>query len=119
LAAIDGATRAAVEAHLVGCGRCVGAYLTLKRAVDAGEEALAPSELLRARVRAAAASQLAPKRRAWIVAATATAAAIVTALFVARPAPLRPRAPSPRPPQMHAPTTVDTARSIPENMSYL
>jgi len=39
LAALDGATRAAVEAHLTGCVRCVSSFLALKRAIDAGEGA--------------------------------------------------------------------------------
>jgi anti-sigma factor RsiW len=43
LAALDGATRAAVEAHLTGCARCVSSFLALKRAMDASEDALAPS----------------------------------------------------------------------------
>jgi hypothetical protein len=52
LSAIDGATRAGLEAHLVGCSRCVGQYLALKRAVDAAEESgERPSEVLRARLR--------------------------------------------------------------------
>ncbi|HEX4456831.1 MAG TPA: zf-HC2 domain-containing protein, partial [Polyangia bacterium] len=92
LSALDGPTRAAVEAHLCGCGRCVGAYLMLKRAVDAGEDAPAPSETLRARVMRAAASELAPAvatrapRRRWMAwSATAAAAALlVAAPFVYR-----------------------------------
>jgi hypothetical protein len=59
LAALDGATRAGVEAHLTGCARCVSSFLALKRAVDAGEDAPAPSEMARARVRAEAERQLA------------------------------------------------------------
>jgi anti-sigma factor RsiW len=91
LAALDGPTRAAVEAHLCGCGHCVGAYLMLKRAIDAGEDAPAPSELLRARVRREAEAVLAPARvarpaRRWMAwSATATAVALlIAAPFVYR-----------------------------------
>ncbi len=62
LAALDGAMRAAVEAHLTGCARCVSSYLMLKRAMDAAEEAPAPSEIARARIRAEAEKQLAALR---------------------------------------------------------
>jgi anti-sigma factor RsiW len=58
LAALDGATRAAVETHLTGCARCVSAFLALKRAIDAAEDAMAPSEMLRARIRREAQEQL-------------------------------------------------------------
>jgi hypothetical protein len=63
LAALDGATRAGVEAHLAGCARCVSAYLALKRAADAGEEGAAPSELTRARIAAEARRLLAESSR--------------------------------------------------------
>lgn len=119
LAAIDGATRAAVETHLVGCRRCVGAFLALKRAIDAGEEASAPSEMVRARIRQAAAAATTAKpqrRRVWIVAATATvaAAAAIVGLLVTRPSPEAASVPLPI-----MDRTVDTARAVPVNLSYL
>ena len=57
LAALDGATRAAVEAHLTGCSRCVSSFLALKRAIDAGEGAIGPSEMMRMRIRKEAEKQ--------------------------------------------------------------
>jgi hypothetical protein len=74
LAALDGATRAAVEAHLCACGRCIGAYLMLKRAVDGGEDSPAPGEATRARVFAAAREALAGAATAGAANANASAA---------------------------------------------
>jgi hypothetical protein len=132
LAALDGATRAAVEAHLCACARCVGAYLMVKRAVDAGEDAPAPSELTRARVHEAARAQLgataaAPSARAPLgrrVALWATAAAMLVAAplvyrAVRPPADTRPPSPSvPSTPQRAA-DAVDTARTTPESLQFL
>ena len=61
LAALDGATRAAVEAHLTGCVRCVSSFLALKRAIDAGEGAMGPSEIMRQRIRREAEKALKPE----------------------------------------------------------
>ena len=138
LAVLDGATRAAVEAHLCGCAHCVGAYLMLKRAVDAGEDAPAPSELARARVLAAARQQLQapaaarPRRRIWSWAAVAAAlllapvayragmyqGATQSATTVATPAlpPLDVRPVSTRPAGSGA---IDTARTTAENLQFL
>jgi anti-sigma factor RsiW len=125
LAAIDGGTRAAVEAHLLGCARCVGAYLMLKRAVDAGEEASAPSQMVRARIRAAATEIAGPRSKRtwmWAAAATATAASVAAAivLLVQRPAPTPTATVTPRI-ERQAPVenVVDTARAMPVNLSYL
>jgi anti-sigma factor RsiW len=141
LSALDGPTRAGVEAHLCGCGRCVGAYLMLKRAIDAGEDAPAPSELLRARVMRSAANELAPAttgrapQRRWI-AWSATAAAAL--LLIAAPfvyhagvqkgassvelaAPMTPTLQvvpvSTR--RLESPGSIDTARTTPENLHFL
>jgi hypothetical protein len=138
LSALDGATRAAVEAHLCGCARCVGAYLMLKRAVDAGEDAPAPSELTRRRVREAACVELArradePKRVAPARMARPRMAlwAAAAALLVAAPLLYRPwrTAPSTSPaksaPAGAAATVpqsagaVDTARATPESLTFL
>lgn len=143
LSALDGPTRAAVEAHLCGCGRCVGAYLMLKRAVDAGEDAPAPPDLLRARVMRAAASALAPAdarppQRRWMAwSATAAAAALlVAAPFVYRagvqkgasgvelatpmtpPLQVVPVSVGTRP-RAESPESIDTARTVPENLHFL
>lgn len=130
LAALDGATRAAVETHLTGCARCVSSFLALKRAMDAGEDAATPSQMARMRIRKEAERQLAPKkavRARWAIAATAAAAMIAAPLvYVATRAP----AASVTTPAATAPVdttnvssdgkdTVDTARTTPENLAFL
>jgi anti-sigma factor RsiW len=62
--------RAALEAHLVDCRACLAHFFELKRAVELGEAAPRPSRDARARLRAAVADELRPKRpapvpRAW------------------------------------------------------
>ena len=143
LAVLDGATRAAVETHLTGCARCVSAFLALKRAIDAGEDATAPSEMARARVRAEAVKELAalgaqaaaeptqatrrPSRARWVVVATAAAAAMI-APFVYQAmrgtrAPAIDDAASETPAPGVVPVkldeTIDTARTTPENLAFL
>ena len=143
LAALDGATRAAVETHLTGCSRCVSAYLALKRAIDAGENAVGPSEMMRARIRKAAQRQLTAdsqqataaeqkqreeKRTAraalWVMAATA-AAVLVAAPFAWRLSRSH-RTPATDAvqgavvePQAPVEKTVDTARAIPDSLAFL
>lgn len=134
LAALDGATRAAVEAHLTGCARCVSSYLALKRAMDASEEAPAPSELTRSRIRKEAAFQLGataprPRRAKWAIVATAAAAMIAAPLVYV--ATRGPSAATPRPAAAEPDTavpgvvpastnqTIDTARTTPENLAFL
>jgi len=145
LAALDGAKRAAVETHLTGCARCVSSFLALKRAIDAGEDASAPSQMVRARVRAEAVKQLAidagraaaaatkataavPERRApWMAVAFAAAAAILApvmyqALSVHKAPALRGAAVETGAPNVvpvKADETVDTARVTPANLAYL
>ena len=137
LAALDGATRAAVEAHLAGCARCVSSYLALKRAIDAGEDATAPSEMVRARVRAAAMKELgvAPKKRQkerapWLAVAVASAAAVLSPILyqallgggrVASHGSSSAGIETPMPnvmPVKHD-ETIDTARTTPENLAFL
>jgi anti-sigma factor RsiW len=130
LAALEGATRAAVETHLTGCARCVSSFLALKRAMDAGEDASTPSQMARARIRKEAERQLAPPRKLvrarWALAATAAAAMIAAPLvYVATRAPSA----SVATPAATAPAdtnsgdsskgTVDTARTTPENLAFL
>lgn len=144
LAALDGATRAAVETHLTGCARCVSAFLALKRAIDAAEDATAPSETARARIRREAERQLSAisrqpsaaerkqpepaKRRAPWGIAIAAAAAIVApfawqALHLSRRAPAvhdaasETAAPGVVPVKLDE--TIDTARTTPENLAFL
>jgi anti-sigma factor RsiW len=131
LAALDGATRAAIEAHLTGCSRCVSSFLALKRAIDAGEGAIGPSEMMRMRIRKEAEKQLSalssqpsaperkPIRARWAIAAAAAAMLIAPLIYRAT------RAPSPTvtTPAEVAPVksneTVDTARVTPENLAFL
>jgi hypothetical protein len=139
LAALDGATRAAVEAHLTGCARCVSSFLALKRAIDAAEDASGPSEMVRARIRREAERELSavssrpsaaerkPTRARWAVVATAAAAMIAAPLVY-----LATRTPATTttsggatdtmvPGVVPASTnkTVDTARTTPENLAFL
>ena len=141
LAALDGATRAALEAHLPGCARCVSSFLALKRAMDAAEDATAPSQVTRARIRAEASRQLAAlatpaptttavteplrarRRAGWIVAATAVMTLGAPLAYRSlRPAPPPAvSAPQPQLPEVvpAAKGTVDTARTTPENLAFL
>lgn len=134
LAALDGATRAAIEAHLTGCARCVSSYLALKRAMDASEEAPAPSELTRSRIHKEAAYQLAApaarsRRATWAIAAAAAAAMIAAPLvYMATRTPAAATSTTTQGPEggavpnlVPASTnqTVDTARSTPENLAFL
>jgi hypothetical protein len=144
LAALDGATRAAVETHLVGCGRCVGQLLALKRAVDAGDDVSeGPSVPAQQRLMSAAAerarelarvaqppAESARDRRHAQLLYFAVAALLFLAVapFAWRAAhvPARgssPKAePSPPPPsfQPSLPTEqVDTARITPDNLRFL
>ena len=59
--------RGEVEAHLVACPRCLGRFLALKRAVETGEGAPAPSAPLKAAIRGAVAEALGrgPPRWRW------------------------------------------------------
>lgn len=83
---LDDATRREVEAHLVACPACVQAFVELKRDIESGEVAPAPSEASRLRLRRAVAQELglAPRRRwSWWerpLAFTFAGAALVIAL---------------------------------------
>lgn len=60
-------TRDAVEAHLLECSQCLRDYLALKRAIETGEGAPAPSEAARVKIRRSVALALGVEReeRAW------------------------------------------------------
>ncbi len=65
---LDAETRAKVEEHLVGCAACVRALVELKRALEDGDDAPAPSPTARRRLRASVARELglgAKPRRFW------------------------------------------------------
>jgi anti-sigma factor RsiW len=141
LAALDGATRAAVETHLTGCPRCVSTFLALKRAIDAGEDAGAPSEMARARVRAEAEKQLSAvssqlsaserkktqRRRApWLIGVAAAAAMIAPFAWQALRTTRAPvvhdaatEVPAPGVVPVKLDETIDTARTTPENLTFL
>jgi len=134
LAALDGATRAAVEAHLAGCARCVSSFLAVKRAVDASEDTSAPSQMARARIRREAEKQLAPapakaearpRRARWAIAVAAAAMLIAPLVYFAKRSPTVPSVSAPEtttvPGVIPASTnkTVDTARTTPENLAFL
>jgi anti-sigma factor RsiW len=139
LAVLDGATRAAVETHLTGCARCVSSFLALKRAVDASEDATAPSEMTRARVRAEAVKAMAaaaprsspkPRRAPWMAVAAAAAAAVIapfvySALRTPKHEAVRGATVEttgtglPEVVPVKADETIDTARTTPENLAFL
>ncbi len=77
-------TRRRLEAHLPGCPACVTELLSLKRGIETADQAERPSDLARARLRAAVASAIgaAPRRRwerpfAFAFAASAVLAAML------------------------------------------
>jgi anti-sigma factor RsiW len=51
-------TRRLLEAHLPGCPACVTELLSLKRAIEVAEDAPRPSDVARARLRAAVAAEI-------------------------------------------------------------
>lgn len=81
--ALDAAARRGVEAHLVDCPECVRAYVELKRAVESGEDAPAPSDAARLRLRNAVARELGigATRWAWWERPLALAVAASIVLF--------------------------------------
>jgi anti-sigma factor RsiW len=80
---VEGDARTAIEEHLASCGACLRAFMDIKRAIETSEDAPAPSQTSRARLRRAVANEVAPPgRRRWeLPVAFAAAAALV---FVAR-----------------------------------
>jgi anti-sigma factor RsiW len=82
---LEEATRANVEQHLATCARCVQAFLALKRAIERAPDER-PSDVARARLRAAVEREVvAPARgaprRAWTGAAAAVALFLIAALL--------------------------------------
>ena len=62
---LDEDARRALEEHLCGCGACVRAFVETKRAIETSEDAPAPSETARARLRRAVATELGVAPRTW------------------------------------------------------
>ncbi len=84
---VSAEARLALEAHLPGCPACVTELLSLKRAIETADRAERPSDLARARLRAAVAEAIgaAPRRR-WErpFAFAFAASAVLAALFAMR-----------------------------------
>ena len=80
-------TRRRLEAHLPGCPACVTELLSLKRAIETADDAARPSDVARARLRAAVASAVgaAPRRR-WErpLAFAFAASAVLASMFAMR-----------------------------------
>ena len=76
---VEGELRTEIETHLASCGACLREFLDLKRAIETSQDAPAPSETSRARLRRAVANEIAPPRRGrWeLPVAFAAAAALV------------------------------------------
>jgi anti-sigma factor RsiW len=85
--------RAQLEAHLIECPRCVGAFLKMKSAIERGVDTERPSDFLRARLRSSVRKELArraPLRRWWVGGAAALAAAAALLVVLTRsPAPTK------------------------------
>jgi hypothetical protein len=77
--------RAAIEEHLVGCTACLRELFDTKRAIETGEDGPRPSDAARARLRAAVAEIVQPRRRRWerpVAFAFATVALVVSLMTV-------------------------------------
>jgi len=80
-------TRRSLEAHLPGCAACVTELLSLKRAFETAEDEPRPSDLARARLRAAVAAEIGAAPRRWWerpVAFTFAASAVLAAFMAMR-----------------------------------
>lgn len=113
---LDESTRSSVETHLVGCPRCLQSFIGVKRAIEVGGEAR-PSDVARARLRAAVASEVAGgrlRRRRWLVGAAAAAAMIAALVGVYRYTP-RTEAPT----MVQQSESIDTARQMAANLHVL
>lgn len=60
-----GDERAAIEAHVIECKDCLRELLELKRAIETGEDGPRPSDVARARLRAAVVRVVRPAKRRW------------------------------------------------------
>jgi hypothetical protein len=123
LATCDEEARARIDAHLLECQDCLRAYLAIKRHLEAGERAR-PSDLARARLRAAVAHEYRPtlatratralRKPVPLYQSLAAAAAIV--LVVSAIVPLLARQAPPA--ETASGERIDTARPTPENLSF-
>jgi anti-sigma factor RsiW len=117
--------REQIDAHLLGCSRCLKNYLRLKHHLDGQARALRPSSHVRERLRAEVDAAFRPRGidrvRAWLAApiprgrgiAAAAALAIAAAVIVAMlPLPVPRNAPTP---SVAAQQQIDPARPSAES----
>ncbi len=87
LGASDLPLRDELDAHLLGCRECLGAFLAHKRACeDGGAFEARPSDLVRARLRRQVSSRR-PRRTTYVVLAAAAAAMLAGGWFALHAAP--------------------------------
>ena len=110
-----------LETHLLGCARCMGAFLALKRAVEEGGESR-PSTAAQARLREAVALEFAlPARRAqygWLWGGAAAAIVVAAALLGFFTHSEKPPTPL-LPPTLSSPQNTDTARPEPLSLDFI
>ena len=82
---VSAEARERLEAHLPGCPACVTELLGMKRAIETADDVARPSDVARARLRAAVAAEVGarPRRRWERPLAFAFAASAVLASFAA------------------------------------
>ena len=110
--------RAELEAHLQSCPRCLGQFLTLKRAVEDSGEAR-PSSAAQARLREAVAREFVRARPyGWLWGGAAAAVVVAAALlgfFTHTDPPAQPLLP----PAASSPQNIDSARPEPLNLDFI
>jgi len=121
-----GEEREAIDAHLLGCGRCLRKYLSLKHHLDGQSRALRPSSHVRERLRAEVDATFRPRGvgrlRAWLAAPiprgrgiAAAAALALAAATIAAVLPLPVRKTTPSQSTIAAHEQIDTARPSAES----
>jgi hypothetical protein len=113
--------RAAVEAHLPGCGGCLRGFLSLKRALETEADLPWPSELARERLRRAVAAEVGRphRRRRWLLGGAAAVAAVALLAVGALDLAARRRPSVAAPPSSPSPAALDSARAEPASLNVL